>query len=549
MKELLANRYILASEIGNGGMADVYLAMDTVLNREVAIKILRGDLSADPVSLLRFQREANAASALNHPNIVEIYDIGEDNGRQFIVMEYVRGKTLKKLLFDRGALDVKEAVTIMKQLVSAVSEAHTNGIIHRDIKSQNVLVKDDGTVKITDFGIALAQDAIQLTQTDSVMGSVHYMAPEIARGEIASFQSDIYSLGIVLYELLRGDIPYHGDSPVQIAMKHMEEDIPSIKMYDNSVPQSVENIIFKACCKNKNYRYANCEEMLNDLNCCLDEKHLNDKKNDFLNSKDGQTIKLQKVNSKEVVAKKEKRNILIIGVGASLIALAFIAIVGLLLLGTQSKFQTVDMPKLVGLTVDEAKELCQLNDLVLNTKITYKATSNDKVGTIIATSPLEGQEIEKGTSVSITVCDRNFIIIEDYTGQNYSEVKDLLKNTKITISSEKVQDQSVAAGTIIDQSIEPFTECDPNLSYSLVFTVADSLSFSVPDLMGENVFDAMDALEELGATCELESLDYDDLSESEKETTKRNVVVKMSVTPYSYYTQTEGKKIVLTYYY
>lgn len=243
MNKMIAKRYMVVKHIGQGGMADVYVAVDTLLNREVAVKVLRGELSNDPVALLRFQREANASTALSHPNIVDIYDVGEENGYHYIVMEYVRGKDLKQLIAQRGALCKEEAVAIMKQLVSAVAEAHRCNIIHRDIKPQNVLIKDDGTLKVVDFGIALAQDALQLTQSDSVMGSVHYLAPEVARGEAATRQSDIYSLGIVFYELLSGEVPFHGEQAVQIAMKHMREEIPSIRKLNPQLPQAVENVI------------------------------------------------------------------------------------------------------------------------------------------------------------------------------------------------------------------------------------------------------------------------------------------------------------------
>ena len=218
MLQVLASRYLIIKRLGEGGMADVYLAQDELLNREVAIKVLRGNLALEPVSLLRFQREANSASALTHPNIVEIYDVGEEEGLHYIVMEYIRGRTLKQLIAQRGALEKNEALAIMDQLISAVEEAHKKNIIHRDIKPQNVLIKDDGTVKITDFGIATVSDSLQLTQADTVLGSVHYLAPELARGESASFQSDIYSLGICFYELLTGEVPYRGETPVQVAM-------------------------------------------------------------------------------------------------------------------------------------------------------------------------------------------------------------------------------------------------------------------------------------------------------------------------------------------
>ncbi|MCF0114363.1 MAG: serine/threonine protein kinase, partial [Erysipelotrichaceae bacterium] len=226
---LINNRYRIIKHIGQGGMADVYLAIDTILNREVAIKILRGDLSNDPRALLRFQREANACTSLSHPNIIDIYDVGDDRGHHYIVMEYVKGITLKELIAKRGGMWKEEAVSIMKQLISAVQEAHERNIIHRDIKPQNVLVKDDGTVKLGDFGIALAQDALQLTQTDSVMGSVHYLAPELSKGQQATAQSDIYALGIVFYELVTGDVPFKADQPVQVALKHLREPMPSCK--------------------------------------------------------------------------------------------------------------------------------------------------------------------------------------------------------------------------------------------------------------------------------------------------------------------------------
>ncbi|MGB4985791.1 MAG: protein kinase, partial [Erysipelotrichaceae bacterium] len=203
---VINNRYEIIKNIGEGGMANVYLAKDLLLDREVAIKILRGELANDQTALLRFQREANASSTLSHPNIVEIYDVGHEGNKNYIVMEYIKGVTLKQLISKRGTVQLDEAISIMKQLCSAIKQAHEHNIIHRDIKPQNVLITADNTIKITDFGIAMAQDALQLTSSDTVMGSVHYLAPELAKGELATAQSDIYSLGIVLYELLRGDV-------------------------------------------------------------------------------------------------------------------------------------------------------------------------------------------------------------------------------------------------------------------------------------------------------------------------------------------------------
>ena len=277
-KNMIANRYDVFQHIGQGGMADVFLAMDTILNRQVAVKILRSELCADAVAVLRFEREAQAATALSHPNIVEIYDVGEYKGHQYIVMEYVPGKTLKQIIRDRGALLKEEAVDIMKQLVSGTAEAHRRGIIHRDIKPQNVIVRSDGSIKILDFGIALAKGSMQLTQANNVMGSVHYLAPEIARGESASVQSDIYSLGIVLYEMLTGDVPFKADTAVQVALMQMRNQIPDVRSVNPDVPQSLANVIARATAKNKAYRYRSCPEMLDDLRTCLNPERLNEPK-------------------------------------------------------------------------------------------------------------------------------------------------------------------------------------------------------------------------------------------------------------------------------
>ena len=297
MLQILASRYHILKRLGEGGMADVYLAQDELLNREVAIKVLRGNLALEPVSLLRFQREANSASQLNHPNIVEIYDVGEEEGHHYIVMEYIRGRTLKQLIQQRGALEKNEALAIMDQFISAVEEAHKKNIIHRDIKPQNVLIKDDGTVKITDFGIATVSDSLQLTQADTVLGSVHYLAPELARGENASFQSDIYALGICFYELLTGEVPYRGETPVQVAMKHLKDVMPSVLEFNPSLPMSIENIIIKSTAKNRHNRYKSAEDMRLDLKSCLSDKNKNVKRIEFDQANESdETIIINKVN-------------------------------------------------------------------------------------------------------------------------------------------------------------------------------------------------------------------------------------------------------------
>ena len=276
MSDYIGNRYRIVKLIGKGGMADVYLAYDTILKREVAVKVLKSDMADDDTALERFKREAGAVTQLSHPNIVDVYDVGDDGDKHYIVMEYIKGYTLKQLIKKRGPIPYKEAVWMMKQLAGALMEAHRNNVIHRDVKSQNVLIKDDGTIKLSDFGIALANGAMQLTRKDSVLGSVHYLAPELSKGKQASMQSDIYSLGIVFYELLTGDVPFKADNPVQVALMHIKNDIPSVRSINPEIPQSVENIITKSTAKNPNNRYRNIALMLQDLNECLKKEHRND---------------------------------------------------------------------------------------------------------------------------------------------------------------------------------------------------------------------------------------------------------------------------------
>ncbi|MCM2533462.1 Stk1 family PASTA domain-containing Ser/Thr kinase [Neobacillus pocheonensis] len=274
----LSGRYKILDMIGGGGMANVYLAHDMILDRDVAVKMLRLDFANDDEFIRRFHREAQSATSLNHPNIVNIYDVGEENELYYIVMEYVDGQTLKQYIQQNSQLRVEEAIGIMRQLTSAISDAHQNHIIHRDIKPHNILVDHNGNVKITDFGIAMALSATSITQTNSVLGSVHYLSPEQARGGMANKKSDIYSLGIVMFELLTGRLPFSGESAVSIALKHLQSETPSVRRWNPNIPQSVENIVLKATAKDPFHRYNSVDEMEEDLRTALDSERLNEPK-------------------------------------------------------------------------------------------------------------------------------------------------------------------------------------------------------------------------------------------------------------------------------
>lgn len=562
MSKVFAGRYMIVSHIGQGGMADVYVAMDTLLNREVAIKVLRGELSSDPVALLRFQREAQASCSLIHPNIVEIYDVGEENGHHYIVMEYIRGKTLKQLIHIRGALIKEEAVAIMKQLVSATIEAHNKGIIHRDIKPQNVLVKTDGTIKMVDFGIALAHDALQLTQNDSVMGSVHYLAPELARGESASNQSDIYSLGIVFYELLTGDVPFKADQPVQVALKHMRDEMPSIKSIVYDCPQSIENILIKACAKRKEYRYANCEEMLRDLLTCLNPERLNEKKLvlDYIENEGDGTIvmdPLKKTTKKKPVKKSKKKNIKTAGYIVILAVIGVVSVVAVLFLniltnGLGKNNKMVTVPECVNETVESCAVLLEELNLSINTNhIEYKLTDSTSEGKIISMSPEAGESLEKGSKINLVVSSGTYLVMDDYIDMNIKDAQKLIQekytNVRVLITYEE---NDADPGTIIAQELlEPQATFSPSKSNDIRFIVSKYNEIVIPhNLIGMDINEAYSYLTSMGVDVLIEKMEAPQVGEGQLDSTIYNVVVKTSPSTGSVYTQKEDNNITLYYY-
>ena len=272
----LGGRYKIVRHIGSGGMANVYLGHDLILDRPVAIKVLRFDFRNNKDALRRFQREALSATQLIHPNIVGVYDVDEEDEVQYIVMEFIDGTDLKKYIDIQGRVSPEKSIHIMHQVLSAVALAHKNRIIHRDIKPQNILIDNQDRIKITDFGIAVALSETSITQTNTLLGSVHYLSPEQARGSMATSKSDIYALGVVLYELLSGKVPFDGESAVSVALKHFQEPMPFIRDSHPEIPQSLENVILKATAKEPLDRYATCEEMMADLDTCLNEERLHE---------------------------------------------------------------------------------------------------------------------------------------------------------------------------------------------------------------------------------------------------------------------------------
>ncbi len=563
---VLADRYELKELIGQGGMADVYLAYDDILKREVAVKILRSSLTGDPIYITRFHREARAAAALCHRNIVEIYDVGEEDDLYYIVMEYVRGQTLKELINKRGALHYVEAVDIMKQVASATALAHSMGIVHRDLKPHNILVTDSGIVKIADFGIASIQSLSQVTQTDTIMGSLHYLAPEIARGEKATPQSDIYALGVLFYELLRGDVPFNGESPVNIALKHMRDEIPSVRAYNPAIPQSVENIIIKATAKNTNNRYQCADDMLDDLDTCLErlaeEKLTFDQVNTdpTIIASDSQfftktapidpettqteieEIKPQDEKKKEPMDKKKK---IAIGaaIGAVIVCLAIVA--GFFLLGGNKDGMMMD---LVGKTEKEATALLIDKGYKVSDNVNYELSDKYEKGLVVATDPEAGHAINKGDTVTLTLSKGKYIIMEDYTGVSYDTAYKKLTKLGYKVKKYEKSDDEYKAGIVIGQSISEGEKQDPNEKGKIItLTVSKGVTITVPSLYGQDINAAKSTLESQGFTNVKLSVLPSPTDSATINSMSVNTVVKQSVAPYTQVTS-KGTEIILYYY-
>lgn len=538
----ISDRYQIIKSIGEGGMANVYLAYDTILDRNVAVKVLRGDLATDEKFVRRFQREALSASSLSNPNIVEVYDVGEDNGEYYIVMEYIEGKHLKSLLKKRGKLTVPEVVDIVLQITNGLSVAHDSYIIHRDIKPQNILILDNGLIKITDFGIAVAMNATQLTQTNSVMGSVHYLPPEQASGKGATLQSDIYSIGILMYELLTGKLPFKGDNAVEIALKHLKEPMPSIRDENPDIPQSVENIILKATAKNPKNRYADAREMHEDLKTCLDESRANELKitfkypeHDYDDTKLLKTVKqTEKVEKKEVkkeskdsddtIAKKvnknesKSQNKILIVLASVFVGLVVIITTIFVLIPyiTSSKQEAV--PDVSGYTVTEAINALQEAGFVVSDEQRQEASETIEEGLVTKTSPAAGSIRKEGTEIILYVSLGDVTIeIEDYTGDNYAEVKGRLEalNLNVYIESRDIPEDAdpndYEEGVIIDQSVEPGEKLSEGDSITLYIP---KLNNQYPDFVTDEytVAEVEEFAEDYNITLNIE---YEDTTEYE----------------------------------
>lgn len=496
----ISGRYKLLEMIGGGGMSNVYLAHDMILDRDVAIKVLRYDFSNEEELHRRFQREALSATSLTHPHIVNIYDVGEDEDIHYIVMEYVKGETLKEYIQLNAPVSPTKSVMIMKQLTSAISTAHNNHIIHRDIKPQNILLDEEENVKVTDFGIAMALSATSYTQTNSVLGTVHYLSPEQARGGTATKQSDIYALGIVLFELLTGQLPFSGESAVSIALKHLQTETPSIRKIIPSIPQSIENVVLKATAKDPKDRYLSAEEMEADLATALSPERAGEEKfavaidddatkvlpvikepvlfNEVSDTKKMSTSDkaMQPVKSKN---KNKKRKIIggILGGAILLLLLIFIVFPGIF------KADKIQVPDVSNLELEEAIEQLKSEGFTIGDE-TLEVSDEVEENKIIRTTPEAGKLREKNSEIHLFISSgKETFVLENYVGKDIDQVKILLQDLKIEVK-EVFDDKS--KGTILKQTPTEGEEIIPNET-ELLFTVSNGPDLrSVSDLTDWN---------------------------------------------------------------
>ncbi|HHY20546.1 MAG TPA: Stk1 family PASTA domain-containing Ser/Thr kinase, partial [Bacilli bacterium] len=472
----VSGRYEVIEIIGGGGMADVFKAKDIILDRIVAVKVLQSQFSKDEQFIRRFRREAQAATSLAHPNVVNIYDVGEEGDLYYIVMEYVEGPTLKEYIQQSGPLPATEAVDIMSQIVSAIAHAHANHIVHRDLKPQNILINQNGEVKVADFGIARAISSATITHTNSVIGSVHYLSPEQARGGLVNFKSDIYSLGIVLYEMLTGKLPFFGDTAVSIAIKHLQADIPSVREINPLIPQSLENIITKATAKDPYYRYESAIAMEEDLATALDPERRHEEKYVIADDLDEQTRTIpmikgdildQVIDEEKTIElsakstnfdespkkpKKKKRTLKI--VLSSLLILVGLFIVLLATIPGLLKVEDVKVPEVIGLEFSEAeKKLTDAKLVVVREDIADNEVEEEHV---VRITPAEGSSVKKGSEVKLFVSvGKEKTPMPSLVGLTKSQAERMLHDYKVEFKEKATND--VAPGTVLEQTPEAGT--------------------------------------------------------------------------------------------
>ncbi|WP_350344887.1 Stk1 family PASTA domain-containing Ser/Thr kinase [Proteinivorax tanatarense] len=498
----LANRYHIIEKIGSGGMAVVYKARCTLLNRIVAVKVLKNQFIHDQELVRRFRREAQASAGLSHPNIVGIYDVGQDKDNYFIVMEYVAGQTLKDYIKD-SKLNPNEALNFAKNICKALKHAHDNSIIHRDIKPQNILLTKEKHVKVTDFGIAKAvnnDQTLTMQNTNTVLGSVHYFSPEQAKGNYAGVQSDIYSLGIVMYEMLTGNLPFEGDSPISIAIKHIQEPIKPIIELDNDMPMGVSNIVKKAVTKNKDLRYKSAEELLNDIRSWLNYGEVDIETTEEVDQT--QRFSMGEIDNKSLDEKNEepkqkKKKSLTKGkkILISLLVLVVFIGGGYALTRRALYVPEVTVPNVEGLSLSEA--IYELEELGLEYIIEGEEHNNMPTNHVLYQSPSAGAARREGREVSLVLSlGPQYIDVPDVVGESERGAINTLSESGFEVEVNREYDNTVESGKVISQSPRGGS-LQREETVSILISEGPK-PVDMPSLTSKDLNEATDLLEQLG---------------------------------------------------
>ena len=493
---IVDHRYQILRPLGEGGMANVYEAQDLVLQRKVTLKMLRLDLQDDPHAIARFKKEANLLTKLDNPHIVKIYDFGNEHGIPYLIMEYVKGMDLKSYLKKNYPLPFPQVVNIMEQILAAVKTAHQMGIIHRDLKPKNILIDNYGKIKVTDFGISIVTLDSTITKTNTMIGSVHYISPEQARGSIITKQSDIYSLGVILFELLTNRLPFEGKTAVSIAVKHYRDNFPSVRQFNPQVPQSLENIVFHATAKSLNDRYHNVDEMASDLKTALLPVRAHEPRWEIpaVNDEETKTLKLAHhfQKSPEISHKKKaKKHVK----GLIYSSIILISIVLLLLLSIK-----VRVPDLAGMNVAEARQALISNGLKLGSQ-KYEYSNDYLKGQTIKSEPTKHTSLKRNSKVDILVSKGpQKVKFGSYVGQNYQAVKNKLTKKGVLVTENKVYSQKFPKGRIVDQNVDASSKVDLN-KLAVTFAVSKGIqTYKLRDLIGYTQKSVEDYAEERNIT-------------------------------------------------
>lgn len=478
--KILAGRYELLEKIGEGGMSRVFRARDNLLKRTVAVKILKDQMTGDADFIRRFRREAQAAAGLSHPNIVNIYDVGEEDEIHFIVMEYADGINLKQYIREKGRLTAHEATTIARQIAEALVQAHSAGVIHRDIKPQNILFSRGGRIKVADFGIAIAADGSTLTCSDDIIGSVHYFSPEQARGNLAGKQSDLYSLGVILYEMVTGQVPFSGESPVSVAMKHVQAQIEPPRRLVQSIPEPLERIILKATQKEPGKRYQGARGFLEDL-ILFQREGTAKAALEPIADENEETIIIKPAAAAPTNRLRQKRTVLLL---VMVIFLSAALLVGFFAARRLLFPDEVVVPDVRNLAQSMAVEVLQEHGLRTNTIVAFVYDHTIPVGHVVRTEPFQGRTVRKNRTIDLVISKGpEFILAPDLNQKTESEARILLQQLGLTWEILRENHEQAPEGKIFRQIPVAGTRLAPG-EQMIIYISTGSRPFYISNLIG-----------------------------------------------------------------